>query len=168
MVMKHRTSPCQLACSCYRQSGTGSCLSTSTAAFPCQYQSTTAISTSIPLQLMLYSLSMWQNFPIKHSPLHCSAHTCGASTLLVQLRSWRCRRNTPNVVTIYQLSKNIPEHLNLHLVPQIRMCRVIPPFPMYFHGTQTRVPLRYQHGSVICCQHHWWSAHQNVCNSCHH
>ena len=61
-------------------------------------------------------------------------------------------------MTIYQLSQSIPEHLNLHLVPQIRMCRALPPFPMYFHGTWTRVPLLYQHASVTClqltCDHH--------------
>jgi hypothetical protein len=42
-----------------------------------------------------------------------------------------------NVVTIYKLSQNIPEHLNLHLVPRIRMCRPLPPFSMYSHGMWT-------------------------------
>jgi len=85
-------------------------------------------------------------------PLHHSPHTCGATTLLGQLRPWRCWWNTPNVVTIYQLSQNIPKHLNLHLVQRIRMCRALPPTPMYFHGTRARVPLLYQHVSVICLQ----------------
>lgn len=102
--------------------------------------------------MMLYSLRMWQNFPIKHFPLYHSPHTCGATTPLGQLRPWRCRCNTLNIVTIYQLSQNISEHLNLHLVPQIRMCRAQPPLPMYFHGTRTRISLIYQHVSVICLQ----------------